>query len=371
MRAYYTLFKKYIMRPIFILCQDYPSDCNKYAMAFVHPRVKGYIEAGLQTFVISFTAWHDYTYDGVTVYTVKTGKNKIKKESQIILIAHAPNIKRHIPFIYRVWRHTYRLIFFFHGHEILSTKDYYPKPYVYNSKLNNEYAKLKFYDYIKLPIMKFFLKRFLASNKCDLIFVSQWMLEAGSNSLGIKFTEYQNIYIINNSISPYIRERGYSYQKMRGDFITIRPLDQSKYAIDLVVEFAQKHPLYSFHIYGKGDYFKYNDKPNNVYVYNDFLHPKEIPNILNSYKYALMPTRLDAQGVMMCEMAVYGIPIIVSDIPVCHEMLDNFENVVFVSNDDFDISYDELPNQSSNLQLKFSFKNTICKEIKLLQKYCK
>lgn len=359
------------MKPIFILCQDYPSDSNKYAMAFVHPRVKGYIEAGLQASVISFTACHDYTYDEVTVYTVKTGLNKIKKKPQIILIAHAPNIKKHLPFIYRVWRHIHRLIVFFHGHEILSTKDYYPKPYIFNGKSNNEYIKLKVYDYIKLPIMKFFLKRFLASNKCDLIFVSQWMLQAGSNSLGIKFTEFPNIYVINNSISPYIREGGYSYKNMKGDFITIRPLDQSKYAIDLVVGFAQKHPSYSFHIYGKGDYFKYNDKPNNVFIYNDFLSPKDIPGILDSYKYALMPTRLDAQGVMMCEMATYGIPTIVSDISVCHEMLDGYENVQFVSNDNFDISFDELPCQLSRLQFNFSFKNTIHKEVELLQKYCK
>lgn len=359
------------MKAVFILCQDYPSDSNKYAMAFVHPRVKGYIEAGLQAAVISFATSHDYIYDGVNIYTVKEGLNKIKKESQIVLISHAPNIKKHLLFICRIWRYVYRLIFFFHGHEILSTKNYYPKPYIFNKKSNDEYVKLQAYDYIKLPIMKLFLKCFLKSRKCDLVFVSQWMLQAGSVSLGIKFTKFPNIYVINNSINPYIKEGGYSYNNAKGDFITIRPLDQSKYAIDLVVEFARKHPLYSFHIYGKGDYFKYNDKPNNVSIYNDFLSPKDIPTILDSYKYALMPTRLDAQGVMMCEMAVYGIPTIVSDISVCHEMLDQYENVLFVSNDNFDISFDKLPHQLSKPRFDFSFENTICKEVNLLQKYCK
>ena len=41
-------------------------------------------------------------------------------------------------------------------------------------------------------------------------------------------------HIINNSISPYIKEAGYVLNDFKADFITIRPLDQSKYAIDLV-----------------------------------------------------------------------------------------------------------------------------------------
>lgn len=65
--------------------------------------------------------------------------------------------------------------------------------------------------------------------------------------------------------------------------------------------------------------------------------------MLNSYKYALMPTRLDAQGVMMCEMAVYGIPTIVSDIAVCHEMLDSYPNVLFIDNNRFDCRLNDIP----------------------------
>jgi glycosyltransferase involved in cell wall biosynthesis len=47
-----------------------------------------------------------------------------------------------------------------------------------------------------------------------------------------------------------------------------------------------------------------------------------------------MPTRTDAQGLMMCEMAAFGIPVITSDIPVCHEVFDGFSNAYFISNDD-------------------------------------
>ena len=45
-----------------------------------------------------------------------------------------------------------------------------------------------------------------------------------------------------------------------------------------------------------------------------------------------MHTRTDAQGVMMCEMATFGMPLITSDISVCHEVFDGFNGVGFISN---------------------------------------
>ena len=63
-----------------------------------------------------------------------------------------------------------------------------------------------------------------------------------------------------------------------------------------------------------------------------FVNHDEIIELLNQSKCALMPTRTDAQGLMMCEMATFGIPVITSDIPVCHEVFDDFENVELIDN---------------------------------------
>ena len=47
-----------------------------------------------------------------------------------------------------------------------------------------------------------------------------------------------------------------------------------------------------------------------------------------------MPTRTDAQGLMMCEMAAFGIPLITSNIPVCHvpAILKYTRNVYYIGN---------------------------------------
>lgn len=353
---------------IYVLVENYPSDKNKYAMAYVHPRVKGYINAGFSVRVISFSCKENYQYDGIEVYSAKCGLESLKVTRDNILISHAPNIKHHLVFIAKAWRYDIqKLLLFFHGHEVLKTTKYYPKPYKFNKRAKCQYRLQNIYDLIKLPVMKYSLKYLLKRKKCELIFVSSWMLNATNVSLSMNLKIGSHIHIISNSLNPYIKEAGYQLQNKKADFVTIRPLDQSKYAVDIVMRFALKHPSWTFHIYGKGEYFNYNEKPDNVRLINDYIVPQEMPFILNSYKCALMPTRLDAQGVMMCEMASYGIPTIVSDIEVCHEMLDTYDNVLFLNNDHFDCTIEQIPQSLSAPNNKFSIENTIDKEISLLK----
>ena len=155
-------------------------------MAFVHPRIKEYLKTGLDVKVISFACNCPYIYDEVRVYTLQAGKELLQKSEKAILIAHAPNIKNHLSFILKIWKYLDRLILFFHGHEVLSTKKYYPRPYDFNKAAKREYRFLRLYDQIKLPVMRYYLKKFVASGKCDLVFVSDWMYEAAIHSLKLK-----------------------------------------------------------------------------------------------------------------------------------------------------------------------------------------
>ncbi len=353
---------------IYVLCQSYPSVEQKYAMTFVHARVKEYIDHGLDAIVLSFSCQEPYIFDNVNVLPAK--RNIALIQSADILISHAANVKNHIPFILKVKKQTSNIVLFFHGHEVLSTAKYYPTPYKFNKKARKEYSFLKIYDFIKLPLMKRFLNKLLKLPTVHAVFVSHWMLKAAEQSLKVTFLNKTNVHVINNCNSPYITNAGYTLSdKINADFITIRPLDQSKYCIDLIVQFAKSNPEMSFHIYGKGEYFKYNSLPWNVKIIHEFLLPQDIPSVLNHYRYAIMPTRLDAQGVMMCEMASFGIPTITSDIEVCHEMLDPFDDVLFIKNTDFNkrINPEILPQPLKIANDKFSFLKTVQHEIELIQ----
>jgi glycosyltransferase involved in cell wall biosynthesis len=339
-------------------------------MAFVHSRVKKYLEKKQDVTVISLSSKGNYTFDGVNVVTKSEGETMLGYSNDNIVMAHAPNIRNYVTFILKIFGRVKHLVLFFHGHEILNTRLYYPKPYDFDKAGKRTRLLLAIYDYIKLPIMKMFLKYINSHGKLDMVFVSDWMYSAFCESLRFnqdKSSKFKT-HIINNPISGYIKQCAYNPKEtFKADFISIRPLTGAKYAVDLITEFAMNNPEYTFHIYGKGDYFKYNFQPSNITVFNTFLDQKDIPSLLDNYRYALMPTKLDAQGVMMCEMACYGMPVIVSNLPVCREMLEHFDNVKFIDNDRFSKKYDaeNLPVSKKSYSDKFSIDKICEKELSL------
>ena len=85
-----------------------------------------------------------------------------------------------------------------------------------------------------------------------------------------------------------------------------------------------------------------------------------------------MPTRTDAQGLMMCEMATYGMPVITTDIPVCHEVLDSFENVSMFDINDTNVQLEPILAQLESGEpykknpMYFN-SNTSAKEVEMLK----
>lgn len=320
-----------MLKKLLVIAEGYPSFQKLYNMSYVHSRNIEYLKLGVEVDVINFSSKEDYTFEGINVYT--KGKH-IDFSSYDAVLSHAPNIRNHYRFLSKNYNKIKKIVFFFHGHEILITEDYYPAPYVWQKDTYWIEKKLrKAYDQFKLLLIKSFLKK----EKVGSIFVSEWMLEEGLKNLKMQDKDKRRMTVINNSINYSFYNNHYIFNSeiKKADFVTIRPLDGRKYAVDKVVDLARNNPKYTFHIYGKGDFFKHNTKPENITVFENFIEQKDIPNLLNHYSAAVMPTRLDAQGVMMCEMASYGIPTLVSDLPVCREMLENFPNCIFISNHTF------------------------------------
>jgi hypothetical protein len=125
----------------------------------------------------------------------------------------------------------------------LNRKNYYPAPYnfikdnAYKKKINN------FYDYIKIKILRFIIP-ILLKKKTQIIFVSEWMKESffECTKISPKLLD-EKMSIIPNSIhSVFIKNQYDEKAQKEADFITIRPLDESKYGIDIVVDIAKQNP---------------------------------------------------------------------------------------------------------------------------------
>ncbi|PWM78591.1 MAG: glycosyltransferase family 1 protein [Phascolarctobacterium sp.] len=356
------------MNKILVITTDYPNNAGKVSLQYVHTRNVEYLKFGITVTVLNFAAKENYEIDGIRVITLKTYQTE--KNNFNLLISHAPNLRQHLVFLLQYGKYFQKYIFFFHGHEVLRCNKVYPKPYSYIShNLFLEYLR-DIYDIIKLKVWHYYF--LLNLKKSNFIFVSKWMLNEFEKWVKIDRKELSGRYEITyNSVGQIFEIEQYNTDvKKIYDFITIRSnMDGSKYCIDVVNKIAEDNPNYKFLIVGRGKFFKYNQKSKNVCWMNKNLRHNEMIDLLNKSRCALMPTRTDAQGVMACEMATFGIPLVTTDLPVCHEVFDTFVNVQYIANNR-KINCKDLLNKVNFIFKKnceYFIENTIIKEIKLLK----
>ena len=358
------------MISVLVLVQGYPDLDGSKNMMYVHMRNLYYVENDIDVTVLNFSNQHDYIVNGIQVISLKSYCKSQKNFD--ILILHAANIRNHYRFLKKYGHKFPKFIFFYHGHEVMKINQEYSKPYEYVKRNKFKIIGQNIYDDFKLILWKYYLMKNI--DKSYFIFVSKWMREVFLNNTKLDPQLIDKKYsVIYNSVGKVFENAMYddsSYKKY--DFITIRSnLDGSKYAIDLINQFAKNSPHCKFLVIGKGVFFDYYERSENIDWLNRTMTHEEIIQALQSARFALMPTRTDAQGVMMCEMAAFGIPVITSDIPICHEIFDGFNNVFFINNDNVNQVLDEYKKIESKRKkdTRFSAEHTMNYEIKILMSF--
>lgn len=324
---------------ILILSETYPSPDNIYAMGFVHSRSLEYRRLGHEVTVLSFSAERAYEFEGVRVCTEGDVRARVVPPTGTVpctvpdidaVFSHAPNLRHHLRFLNDF--PALPLLFFLHGHEVLLTLRHYPAPFAFDRSPRERLGRLlrAAYDPIKLLAFRRFCQRRRAhGHRLGLVFVSEWMRrETVACSPWMARADDLPTRVIPNAVNPAFIAGHYTpAAEPDADFICIRPFDNPKYAVDQVAAWARRCPDRLFHVFGKGRYFDIHPPPSNLSVFKRFVAQAEIPALLDRYRACAMPTRLDSQGVMGCEMASYGIPLFTSDMDVTREVLGGFDNV--------------------------------------------
>lgn len=312
---------------ILVACRSYPSPEVLNAMAFVHSRVIEYLRLGHEVDVLSFSSRNRYVFEGVQVFP---SSDLHHVDAYDLVVAHAPNLQNHLLFLTRHAR--IPVVFVIHGHEFLFRGDYYPDPYDFQRSrmYPARAAAQRVYDHVKIALFRNFIERSVRRGRIvRLLFVSNWMRRQCLQCFHLPEPwVLANSTVVPNPVHRAFLTRHYSPVRVPdADVVCIRPFDCPKYAIDIVVEWARTNPDRLFHLFGSGRYFNARPPLPNVRVFQRFFPQAEIPALLDRYRAGAMPTRLDAQGVMMCEMASYGIPLLTSDLEVTREVLGAFPNV--------------------------------------------
>lgn len=354
---------------ILVTCANYPHD-DVHPMQYVHVRNTYYKKKGLNVIVLNFNAEDCYRYEGIDVITYEHFRKNAHMYDGYFLICHAPNIRNHYLFLKKYGNMFKKHMLFFHGHEIVKISELYGIPYSYKKTSKIRAVIQNLYDSYKIKTWKKYLK---SKPEEICVFVSNSLYKDFLNFTGLAESDLKNkIVIINNAISSLFEREMYTYSAdKKYDFITIRSdMDNSIYCIDLVSEIARSNSSMSFLVIGKGSYYKYNNKPSNITWIDGQMNHQEMLSYIDSAKYALMPTRRDSQGLMTCELASYGIKVFTSDLAVCHEMFDDFENVTLLSEDEM-LKYEftkEAYVEYTNINNKFYSNNTMKNEVALIKK---
>lgn len=361
---------------VLVLTNGYPDPSGGKSRMFVHVRNTYYVSHGINLDVLNFSAKCPYEIDGIHVIT----ENEYKRGVYDLAVCHSCNLRHHYRFMKKHEKEFQHIFFFFHGFEILYMNHSYPKPYPYLKESKWLFRLFReVYDHIKISIWSKYYKEL--ADKSHFIFVSNWIFEKFNENIMKNMTELPGgryrYNVINNSVGISFQNGKYDFlSPKKYDCITIRSnLDGSKYSIDTVCLIAEDNPDMRFLVIGRGSYFKYNKLPDNMMLIEDILGHEEILSYLNQSRCALMPTRQDTQGVMACEIATLGMPMITSDIAVCHEFFDSIPNVRFLKDEQETC---ELNGLIKEVEEHFPYdkpeewfaENTIRKEVELIKTVC-
>lgn len=358
---------------VLVLVAAYPDLEGNVSLMYVHTRNIAYSSHGIDVSVLSFAARSAYCIDEIEVFPAKAASRSLFASFDIVVV-HAPSVRSHLRLLRRHIDAIPHLVVFGHGHEFLRINDCYPPEFSFAKNRVRRKTVQNAYDSYKLRCWQRFL--FENKEKTTCVMVSNWMKEAFRRYvLQDQEIEGLDVRVINNGVGQVFFERSHDADSDKEyDFITVRSsIDSSTYCVDTIVQAARLNPNKAFLLIGKGVYFKYNELPSNLTFIMRVLAHDELLEYVDRSRIALMPTRQDTQGVMTCELATYGIPVITSDIEVCREMLSSFPNVVMVDTDGLPTQLREAERLCAGSKTgqeknrRFSDENTVCKEIALFE----
>ncbi len=315
-----------------VLTNAYPSEDDLYRNGFIHRRVKSYqrYEIEIEVFVL-YAEEISETYEFDHIKVMKGNKNHLFQHLRTNdffktlihfvspeMIEIIKQVKPRMP-----------LLIWIHGFEAEAWHRRYFNFLESKEQLRKILEMSQDYYRKQLELMNWLYQ----TDELDLTFihVSKWFKEHVAECDAR--TRTQNAHIIPNLIDEHV----FTYEKkgpeQRLKILSIRPYASKKYANDLAVKAVLEltdRPFFDrleFAFYGDGRLFHQTLEPlmnsSNVHIYKGFLKQEEIAKLHKNYGIFLCPTRLDSQGVSMCEAMASGLVPISTNITAIPEFVTN------------------------------------------------
>ena len=369
---------------IVIISGQYPSANNIYTDVFVHTRAVAYKSRGHDVHVITYASkeQNEYCYEGIPVYNepnasaVYNSIRRLKPDTVFIHFFHPQMLewieRTNIPITLWVHGHEamnwYRRYWNFTAAEFIR---YFPGNVIATIKRKRTWKELALLS-----------KR--TSGRIHFVFVSEWIKRVAQADNGILLPFCS---VISNPINSERFAWTDKKENFAANILSIKSFATRMYANDITVKTIlklSKHSIFSslnFSLYGDGkhwDCLQPLKKLQNVHLNRTFIEQKEISSIHLQHGIWLGPTRMDTQGVSMCEAMSSGLVPVTSKVAAIPEFVrdgidgiltDNSpkqlaEAVIFL-NENPSIFKKMSLNASLQMKEKCSVEGVISKELKL------
>lgn len=327
---------------LLVIDNDYPSDENLYGDVFAHVRIKEYLKQNYEIIVLAQyentnnNKRETYIYQGVTVQKV-IGFEDINS----IIVEFNPNLiiihfasKQLISNVI-LQNSNKKFVIWVHGYEALSFFRYHWSFNLFNPRALYSYFKMGIRDLNKLLEFRKLIQESNKTRNIHFVFISKWMKEVTSLDTLSLIKEYS---IIPNPInSHFFSPKQKSIEDLR-KILIIRPFTSKKYAYDLltesIIELDRIGILneFEFTVFGGGlndsELFNKYQGSSNFNFNSHFINHSEIKKQHDQNGVFFCLSRMDAQGVSMCEAMSSGLLIISSANTAIPEFINSTTGVL-------------------------------------------
>ena len=327
-----------------ILTPGYPSpDSSSYA--FVHARAKLYSkEHDVKVFCQSKLN-KDRTIEEIEV---KEGNQSalikaVEEFNPDILCIHYP--------IFSIIKTASKLMAFpqiswIHGHEILLSFNI--------NKSNNAFIniKKKIIIFPRLIIQFFTIRKYLKKVN-QVVFVSEWMKTKGKSHSCLKLNDSR---VIPNPVDiDVFKYHAPSEIKMK-KAVSLRSFTNNKYGLDIAIKAFSSMQSVKLEIFGTGQLFEklkslIKETNSNTEIFHKSISHDKVSTLYSNYGFFIAPSRVEAQGVAMCEAMACGLPIIATNIGGIPEFVRDGIDGYLVNKDDFQAIKESIQKLTENKEL--------------------
>ena len=308
-----------------ILSPKYVSK-GRHSFAFVHARAKLYRQQGIdvRAFVLSKET-EIYEFEGihVTRQPRMALSDSIEAFHPDVLAIHYPS--HHLMGV--VNKIDAPKVAWVHGYEILWN-------FRFRSSKNRLDDIIKRVFVIPRECYKMFTVRKFLERMYRCVFVSQWMLRSAEKH---SFRTYKNAVVIPNPVDTKL----FDYKKPhRWDrAVSLRSFDNTKYGLDIAIKAFSNLPEATLTIYGKGRFFdrykRMAERLNaNAVLIDETVEHNRVPDVFHQYGFFIAPSRVEAQGLAMCEAMACGLPVIATRVGGIPEFVRDGVDGFLVPSDD-------------------------------------